>query len=143
MKGKYGARQTVAIRCAALRSSRTACRSCLAGASAGGWRGLSGGGRDFAFRMTHPVATQPALDGALRLAESTWLVFLTGHRSKQQSRSVTVTLFWLPLKRERQSSEREENDACKKKVKFYYDSNVSLSSQIPPRKNIIKKIRAV
>lgn len=72
--GNMGVRQTVAVRRSAVRSARTAC----VGAA---WRGrlreegvvcLSGG--DFSFRMTHPVSTQPVPDGALRLAESTWLV---------------------------------------------------------------------
>lgn len=48
--------------------SDSLCQSCLAGVSAGR-RGLSGG--DFSLGMTHPVASEPVLDGALRLAEST------------------------------------------------------------------------
>lgn len=57
----------------AMRSSWTACvRAAWRGCLQEGRRGLSGG--DFSFRMTHPVATQPVLDGALRLAESTELV---------------------------------------------------------------------
>lgn len=57
------------VSCAIL--SDSLCQSCLAGVSAGGRRGLSGG--DFSLRMTHPVASEPFLDGALRLAENTWL----------------------------------------------------------------------